>query len=112
MVVRAASATFSLAEERSPSIWETTSSSSRGESQRANWPRYSGMYLEISLWPDSRALESSTAISLRRSRLREGAMARRDSPAMRRTTTFSLTLMRLEKWVAMWRRFWPSVRSA
>ena len=28
-----------------------------------------------------------------------------EAPAIRRTTTFSLTLMRLEKWVAMWRTF-------
>ena len=81
-----------------------SSSSSRGDSHRAKGPRYSGIYWEISDWPDSRALDSSTAISLRRSGDSRGAMVSRDSPAIRRTTTFSLTFRRLEKWVAMWRR--------
>ncbi len=41
-----------------------------------------------------------------------GAMSSRAFPARRRTTTFSLTFMRLEKCVAMWRALAASPRRA
>ena len=103
-VDRAAATTPVLADDSKVSICSSTSSSSLGDSHRENRPRYSGMYWEISACPDSRALDSSTAISFRRSGVNWGAMDSRAAPAIRRTTTFSLTLMRLEKWVAIWRR--------
>ena len=101
-MARAAATITVLAEERSSCIWSTISSSSRGVSHRANWPRYAGMYWEISVCPVSRTLDSSTATSFRRSGVSTGAMASREAPAIRRTTMFSLTFIRLEKWVAMW----------
>ncbi|MPM39821.1 hypothetical protein SDC9_86457 [bioreactor metagenome] len=111
MVRSAADTTPALGEESKDSIWPITSSSSLGWSHRENRPRYSGIYFELSASPVSRDLESSTAISFRRSGVRRDARLKRDAPATCRTTTFSLTFMRFEKCVAMCSTFWWLPRS-
>ena len=59
--------------------------------------------MDISYWPISRPLPSSTTTSLRWSRRSSDRVCTRAEPAVCRTPTRSDTLTRLEKWVAMWR---------